>query len=112
MAADDPIDVSPSVQKFLRSLRSLPGMEMGLMLAYGFESSDPNGQSTDKYDGIHFYVGWNERGKWSGKQVSIAGLDLWISEEIAAVLRGKTLTILRRDNMVKQNGIEDLLVAV
>ena len=112
MATDPSFAVSPSAEKFLRSLRRLPGMEMGLMLAYGFERKDSNGQITDQYDGVHFYVAWDEPRVWSGEQVTIAGLDLWINKDIAEALRGKTLTFLHRNNGTKQTDIEDLLVAV
>ena len=112
MASGAPFGVSPSAEKFLRSLRSIPGLEMGLVFAYGFESMHPCGQIRDQYDGVHFYVGWDDRGKWSRECISMAGLDLWVSRDVAEALQGKTLTVLRRGRARGQTDIEDLLVAV
>jgi hypothetical protein len=85
--------VSPRAEKFLRTLSERPGLEMGLVLANGFEDKDMDGRITDRHSGTHFYVGWDESGKWCGERVAIAGLGLWISLEVTEALQGKTLTI-------------------
>ncbi len=109
---EPPFIVSRRAEKFLRGFVDVPGQEMGLVLAYGFEDKEADGRIADRYDGVHFYVGWNEPGKWSGERVSIAGLDLWISGDVAEALRGKTLTVIQRHEGEKEIGVRELLVAV
>lgn len=85
---------------------------MGLVLSYGFEDKEPDGRIGDQHSGTHFYVGWNEPGKWSGERINIAGLKLWVPAGVAEALRGKILTIVERDQTGRQIGVRGLLVAV
>jgi hypothetical protein len=75
---------------------------MGLVLANGFEDKEPDGLIADQYSGIHFYVGWDEPGKWSGVIVTIGGLNLWVSSDVAEALQGKTLTIVERTGLTRK----------
>jgi len=102
MRKEPQIGVSRNAEKFLRTLSERSGLEMGLLLSYGFENKESDGRITDRFSGTHFYIGWNEPGSWSGERVTIAGLKLWISNDVAKVLQGKTLTIIERDGEEKE----------
>jgi hypothetical protein len=105
MSTEQQFTISPSAERFLRGTVTVPGQEMGLVLAYGFEDKDVQGRVVDRYDGLHFYVAWNDPGSWSGERVRTAGRNLWISSDVAQAIRGKTLTVMRHES-------QDLLVAV
>jgi hypothetical protein len=86
--------------------------EAGITAADSYEMRDRDGKVTDYYQGMHFVIGYDKPGHWSGTRVTCGSVAFWIPDATLEQLRGKTLTLIRRYEGDKQLGkIQNLLVA-
>jgi hypothetical protein len=108
-----PFTISPEAEDYLKARLIPPGNEAGLTAANSYEVRGRDGQVTDHYDGVHFTIGYDKPGYWSGIRVTFGRIEFWIPEATMSELRGKTLKIIKRYEGEKQQGrIQNLLVAV
>ncbi len=117
MSAPLPFKVSPEAEERLLRAATLPDMQPGISYTLAYDVHSREGELTEEYRGEHYSIGYDTREAWRtghmATQVQIAGHEFWITSSTLDTLRGRTLSVIRRDvGRGKHAGtFRDILVA-
>src|SRR5689334_14186450 len=91
-----PFKLSLEAEDYLKARKLPAGCEAGITPANRFEVCDSVGKVTDRYEGLHFNIGYDAPGRWSGIRMICGNIEFWITEGALEELKGKTLKLIRR----------------
>jgi hypothetical protein len=100
MSAALPFNVSPEAEQWLLRVSTLPDMQPGISYTLAYDVQK-DGELTEEFRGEHYSIGYDTPAGWESEhratQIHIARREFWMTAATLDTLRGKTLTLVRRE---------------